>query len=233
MQLVLLSWEHEANTLWVLTIASLLHCRISNLNLRWFGKVQTWGHHVDRYLAILWWAGLWTPNKYHKPCCEKLSAANGKNDNEYCPLCEAEEVARKSFFEDKIKNKSDGDLANRLRTSKFYPIKVLDRKKPSDGVKFWLIKDDSYKNQGDLDKLFILIEKYGELSDIEKGYDIELNLTKNQKNRLVVTSILPERVSVLSEDKKTLENILNEVESLSWRQVFLKKTIIVYFCIFF
>jgi hypothetical protein len=119
---------------------------------------------------------------------------------------------------------ADKVLARQYRARKFYIVKVIDRENEHDGVKFWRFKHNS-KGEGILDKIFPLFKNKGDITDIKKGRDliITLGLTKagNGKEYTAITSIIPEDITLLSDDNDTVNSWIND--ELTWADVYSKK----------
>jgi hypothetical protein len=116
---------------------------------------EAWYHEIQV-------GGQW--NKFFDP---------GKNDNERSPLNEVYEELMSTGKE------SDKQLAAQYRSRKFYIVKVIDRDKEEDGVKFWRFKHN-YKNDGILDKIIPIWRNKGDITDPEKGRDLVIELTKSK-----------------------------------------------------
>ena len=94
----------------------------------------------------------------------------GKNDNERSPLTEVYEELTATGKE------SDKELAKQYRSRKFYIVKVIDRDKEHEGVKFWRFKDN-YKKDGVLDKIIPIWRAKGDITDPNTGRDLIIQLT--------------------------------------------------------
>ena len=144
----------------------------------------------------------------------------GKNDNERSPLTEVYEELTSTGKE------SDKKLAGDYRARKFYIIKVIDRDRPEDGVKFWRFKHN-YKNEGVLDKIIPIWRAKGDITDPENGRDIILELTKAKtpkgKEYTVIQTVMYDDPAPVHEDNDVANEWVNN--SLTWRDVYSKKPV--------
>jgi hypothetical protein len=144
----------------------------------------------------------------------------GKNDNERSPLNEVYEELMSTGKE------SDKQLASQYRSRKFYIVKVIDRDNEQDGVKFWRFKHN-YKNEGILDKIIPIFRSKGDITDIEKGRDVILELTKakanNGKQYTVIQTIMYDDPAPIHQDNKTGKEWVDD--ALTWSDVYSKKPI--------
>lgn len=162
--------------------------------------VEAWFHEVQV-------GGQW--NKIYDPA---------KNDNERSPLNEVYEELISTGKE------SDKELAKQYKSRKFYIVKVIDRDKPEDGVKFWRFKHN-YKNEGVLDKIIPIWRAKGDITDPEKGRDLIIELAKAKtpkgKDYTIIQTVMYDDPSQVHEDKSTMDSWIND--ELSWRDVYSKK----------
>jgi hypothetical protein len=162
--------------------------------------VEAWFHEMQV-------GGQW--NKLYDPA---------KNDNERSPLSEVHEELTSTGKE------SDKELAKQYKPRKFYIVKVIDRDKPEDGVKFWRFKHN-YKNEGVLDKIIPIWRNKGDVTDAEKGRDLIIELAKAKtpkgKDYTIIQTIMYDDVQPLHEDKSQSDVWVND--ELSWRDVYSKK----------
>lgn len=121
-------------------------------------------------------------------------------------------------------DEQDKILARQYRSRKFYIVKVIDRDREQDGVKFWRFKHNT-KSEGVLDKIYPLFKNKGDITDPQKGRDliINLNLTKagNGREYTSITSIIPEDQTPLHSDNDVAQTWLND--ELVWGDVYSKK----------
>jgi hypothetical protein len=162
--------------------------------------VEAWFHEVQV-------GGQW--NKLYDP---------SKNDNERSPLNEVYEELISTGKE------SDKELAKQYKSRKFYIVKVIDRDKPEDGVKFWRFKHN-YKNEGVLDKIIPIWRAKGDITDPEKGRDLIIELAKAKtpkgKDYTIIQTVMYDDPSPVHEEKGTMDSWIND--ELSWRDVYSKK----------
>ena len=162
--------------------------------------VEAWFHEMQV-------GGQW--NKLYDPA---------KNDNERSPLSEVHEELISTGKE------SDKELAKQYKPRKFYIVKVIDRDKPEDGVKFWRFKHN-YKNEGVLDKIIPIWRNKGDITDPEKGRDLIIELAKAKtpkgKDYTIIQTIMYDDAQPLHEDKVQSNAWVND--ELTWRDVYSKK----------
>lgn len=162
--------------------------------------VEAWFHEVQV-------GGQW--NKIYDPA---------KNDNERSPLNEV--------YEELISTGKDSDkeLAKQYKARKFYIVKVIDRDKPEDGVKFWRFKHN-YKNEGVLDKIIPIWRAKGDITDPEKGRDLIIELSKAKtpkgKDYTVIQTVMYDDPSPVHENKDTMNSWVSD--ELTWKDVYSKK----------
>ena len=149
--------------------------------------------------------------KYEKIHCTKL------NDGEPCKICEA----REALYEDGSKKAKA--LASSYTARKYYVVKGIDRDNEDHGVKFWRFKH-KYTGDGVMDKLIPILKKRGNIMDPREGRDITITTNRNDKGWSVVTSIMAEDPSVLTDPKsaEAKEWMTNEE---TWRDVYSVKPI--------
>ena len=148
--------------------------------------------------------------KYEKIYCNKL------NDGEYCPIYEAKEAL---LMEGSKKAK---DMAREYSPRKFYVVKGIDRDNEDHGVKFWRFKHN-YTGNGVMDKLMPLFKLKGDITEAREGRDIVITTNRNEKGWSVVTSIMCDDVSILTEDSTKANDWFNNSET--FRDVYSKKPI--------
>ena len=147
--------------------------------------------------------------KYEKIYCNKL------NDGEYCPMYEAKEAL---LMEGSKKAK---EMAREYTPRKFYVVKGIDRDNEDHGVKFWRFKHN-YTGNGVMDKLMPLFKLKGDITDAREGRDIIITTNRNEKGWSVVTSIMCDDVSMLTEDTVKANDWFNNEET--FRDVYAKKS---------
>jgi len=163
---------------------------------------EVWYHEIQV-------AGKW--QKFYDP---------GKNDNERSPLNEVYEELMSTGKE------TDKELARQYRSRKFYIVKVIDRDKEHEGVKFWRFKHN-FKNDGILDKIIPIWRQKGDITDPQTGRDLIIQLVKskapNGKEYTSIQTIMHDDPNALHEDSATAETWLTD--ELTWEDVYSKKPI--------
>ena len=164
--------------------------------------VEAWFHEVQV-------GGQW--NKLYDP---------SKNDNERSPLNEVYEELISTGKE------SDKELAKQYKSRKFYIVKVIDRDKPEDGVKFWRFKHN-YKNEGVLDKIIPIWRNKGDITDAEKGRDLIIELSKAKtpkgKEYTTVSTIMYDDPAPVHTDPVQASSWVSD--ELTWLDVYSKKPV--------
>lgn len=139
-------------------------------------------------LVEAYWHEVQVNKQYTKIYC------TNKNDGTRCPLCEANEALKMTG------NASDKELAKQFSPRLYYVLKVIDRDRENEGVKFWRFKH-YYNGEGVLDKLIPILKKRGEIYDARTGRDLTLSLERDTKGRSKLTSIMDEDPSLLTDPK--------------------------------
>lgn len=164
--------------------------------------VEAWYHEIQV-------GGKW--QKFYDP---------GKNDNERSPLNEVYEELMSTGKD------SDKELAKQYKSRKFYIVKVIDRDREEDGVKFWRFKHN-YKNEGILDKIIPIWRNKGDITDPDKGRDLIIELTKQKTPKgaayTTVSTIMYDDPTAIHEDKETMNSWIND--ELTWQDVYSKKPV--------
>jgi hypothetical protein len=144
----------------------------------------------------------------------------GKNDNERSPLNEVYEELMLTGKD------TDKELAKQYKSRKFYIVKVIDRDHEEDGVKFWRFKHN-YKNEGILDKIIPIWRNKGDITDVEKGRDLIIELSKQKTPKgaayTTVSTIMYDDPTPIHEDKATMDSWVNN--ELTWLDVYSKKPV--------
>lgn len=157
-----------------------------------------------------YWHEMQVDGKWNKIYCANY------NDDTRCPLCEVEEALRMTGSEE------DKKLARTYKPKKFYIVKVIDRDKEAEGVKFYRFKHN-YSNDGVMDKLVPIFKKRGDITDPREGRDITLTIGRDQNKNSKVTSIQAEDPSMLTEDKDKAKAWFNDTST--WKDVYRPKDI--------
>lgn len=146
--------------------------------------------------------------KWQKFICPEFA------NNEPCPFCEA----RKALFEKGDENSIN--IAKQYRQKDMFVLKIIERGAESDGPKFWRFNRD-FTNQGVFDKIADVIRNLDgeDITDIEKGFDLKVNIVRDQNGRPAVSSIINVRhESPLTDDPSLTESLLANEET--WRDVY-------------
>ncbi len=142
-------------------------------------------------------------------------------DGEPSPLNEMYKFLMKS--EDKEERK----LAIQYKSRQFFIVRVIERGKEHEGVKFWrfpAVQDGS----GIMDKIAPLVKKYGAFWNPFEGFDLTISMIRDKsKDSKVgftkVASIIPDRESKLSDDENQAVEWLGD--PMAWTDVFKKKSV--------
>lgn len=142
----------------------------------------------------------------------------GKNEGTRSPLTEVYEELISTGKE------SDKKLAAQYRPRKFYIVKLIDRDTEEDGPKFWRFKDN-YKQEGILDKIIPIWKAKGDITDVETGRDLIIELVKSKTptglEYTVVQTIMHDDPSPLHENKDIVKEWMED--ELTWEDVYSKK----------
>lgn len=162
------------------------------------------------------WGEMYTHKKEVEPKKWRTFTCIKHEKNEKCPFCET----RKMLLE--TGKDSDKELAKKFSSRKMYVLKIIDRDKEHEGVKFWRF-NKSYDNTGILDKILSAIEAVEEdIVDYENGRDLKIEIKRNHLKRPVVDSVnYSPRQSKLSEDQDLMEEWSNDTKT--WEDVYAVK----------
>jgi len=157
-----------------------------------------------------YWHVIDVGGKYKKLYCKE------KNDKGHCPLCDTAKDLRAAGDEDSKK------LAKVYEPRKFYLVRVIDREKEEDGVKFWRFPHN-WKNEGVLDKIVPIFTKRGDITDPREGRDLTIMLAKDyslsKKGFTKVTSVMADDVTILT-DPKGEKAKLWMGDKTTWRDIY-------------
>jgi len=149
-------------------------------------------------------------NKSTKYACLK------HEKGEACPFCEAREVLLSTG------NEADKELAKKYSAKQVYVVKIIDRDKESEGVKFWRFNHDYTKN-GVIDKILGMVKALKkDITHPETGRDLIITINRNQKGNPTVTSVVSLDPSPLSEDAALAQTWL--ADTRTWEDVYSVKT---------
>lgn len=140
------------------------------------------------------------------------------NDNEASPLNDVYNALKAT------KRKDDDELAKDYKAKLFYVVKVIDRDNEQDGPKYWRFKHN-YKKDGILDKIIPIIRTKGDITDIDNGRDLIIDLTKSKspkgKDYTSVSTIMYDDPTPLSQDAELAKKWINE--ETTWKDVYSRK----------
>lgn len=136
------------------------------------------------------------------PCLDK---EEGKD----CPFCETRNALRAEGTEE------SKELAKKFNVRKFYIVKVIDRDKENEGVKFWRFADN-WQKTGTFDKIVGIYKAVKHnIADENEGRDLQINIARNSNGSPVVQSIIQLDKSPLSEDESKAKAWLGDTRT--WR----------------
>ena len=140
------------------------------------------------------------------------------NDNEASPLNDVYMALKAT------KRKDDDELAKDYKAKLFYVVKVIDRDNEQDGPKYWRFKHN-YKKDGILDKIIPIMRTKGDITDIDNGRDLIIDLTKSKspkgKEYTSVSTIMYDDPTPLSQDLELAKKWVNDEST--WRDVYSRK----------
>lgn len=133
-----------------------------------------------------------------------------------CPFCISYDTLMKNGTAEEKKT------AYTLKPKKAYVLKVIDRAKEDEGVKFWRIKHNS-KKAGYYDKIISLFKLYkADLSDPKTGRDIALVIERNSDGIPLITNTIARDPAPLHTDEAQATTWLNDGET--WEDVYAVKS---------
>lgn len=140
------------------------------------------------------------------------------NDNEASPLNDVYHALKST------KRKDDDELAKDYKAKLFYVVKVIDRDKEEEGPKYWRFKHN-YKKDGILDKIIPIFRNKGDISDIDNGRDLIIELVKSKspkgKEYTSVSTIMYDDPTPLSTDANLVKKWLDDEST--WKDVYSRK----------
>ena len=129
-----------------------------------------------------------------------------------CPFCEANDALRAKNTE------KDKELAKKYNARRMYVVKVIDRDKEEEGVKFWRFNHD-YRNQGILDKIFGVLKAVNkDITHPETGRDLLIQVARDQNKIPIIQSITHVDPTPLSEDANLAKEWL--ADDRTWEDVY-------------
>jgi hypothetical protein len=159
------------------------------------------------------WGEMYAHKKEVEPKKWRTFTCIKHEKGEECPFCETRKMLLDTGKE------SDKELAKKFSARKMYILKVIDRDKEHEGVKFWRF-NHSYDNSGTLDKILSAINAAGEdIIDYENGRDLKIEIKRNQLKKPMINSInyAPNK-SKLSDDQDLMEQWSND--DRTWEDVY-------------
>jgi len=139
-----------------------------------------------------------------------------KEDGKDCPFCETRNALRAEGTEE------SKELAKKFNVRKFYVVKVIDRDKENEGVKFWRFADN-WQKTGTFDKIVGIYKAVKhDIADVNEGRDLQINIARNSNGSPVVQSIIQLDKSPLSEDESKAKEWLGDTRT--WRDVYSVKS---------
>jgi hypothetical protein len=140
------------------------------------------------------------------------------NDNEASPLNDVYHALKAT------KRKDDDELAKDYKAKLFYVVKVIDRDHEEDGPKYWRFKHN-YKKDGILDKMIPIFRNKGDISDIDNGRDLIIELVKSKspkgKEYTSVSTIMYDDPTPLSSDANLAKKWIEDEST--WKDVYSRK----------
>lgn len=130
-----------------------------------------------------------------------------------CPLCDAYQG---------LSADGNKEEAKKYRTSEFFIVRVIERGKEAEGIKFWRFKKN-FKGQGEFDKLTSLIQMGVEIFDPLVGNDLSISCGLDDRGNSVVNAIITiGQTSRLAETDSDINKIIND--DTTWKDVYRPKT---------
>lgn len=151
------------------------------------------------------WHNIQVGGKWRKLYCAK------HNDGGECPLCEIEAELKATGSEE------DKKISKQFKAKKFYIVRVIDREKEGDGIKFWRFPHN-WKGEGALDKLIPIFTKKGDITHPREGRDLVIMLGRDDKKYTKITSIMSEDSSILTEDKTKAKAWMSD--KTTWKDIY-------------
>jgi hypothetical protein len=137
-----------------------------------------------------------------------------KEEGKACPFCEARE---KLLAQGDDESK---ELAKKYSARKMYVVKVIDRDKEHEGVKFWRF-NHNYKKEGVYDKIMgALKAAQHDITDAQTGRDLILDIQRDGTNNVPGVKAVNNSLEVTPLHEN--ENTSNEwtSDARTWRDVY-------------
>jgi hypothetical protein len=156
-------------------------------------------------------------NQWRKFVCPNKEKKKDDGTPEDCPFCEAYDVLMAQNTEESRK------LAYQYKVKKTYIVKVIDRDKEGEGVKFWRFTHSRQKD-GIYDKIISIFKMAkADLSDPETGRDLVITIARNDRGIPTVSGIAAQfDVTPLSSDQAQANVWLNDTRT--WEDVYSAKS---------
>jgi hypothetical protein len=148
------------------------------------------------------------------------------NDGTHCPLCEAKKALyAKAEEQTKANDKAGADetkkLAYKFNAAKYYIVQGVDMNKMNEGKKLWLFREDR-KGKGVYEQIMEIFNEFGDITNYEAGYDLTIKCGKNDKGKMVLTSIMCVKPTNLkdrlSSNDIELQDVINE--KVDWKNIY-------------
>ena len=132
---------------------------------------------------------------------------------EECPFCQAREALLATGKEE------DKELAKQYSAKQMYVVKVIDREKEHEGVKFWRFNHD-YRKQGTYDKIMKAIIAVGhDITSVEEGRDLNIEIARDSNKVPAVQAVTyPLNSSPLSTDSSKVSEWVTDTRT--WQDVY-------------
>jgi hypothetical protein len=99
-----------------------------------------------------------------------------------------------------------------------YVVKIIDREKEHEGVKFWRFNHD-YRKEGIYDKIIgVLNAIKKDITDVSNGRDLLLTINRNQTGAPIVSAVAAMDPTPLSEDETTANGWISDTRV--WEDVY-------------
>lgn len=201
--------------------------KLENYFSTWIPKTENSADKQIRILPIDGQSKFWVEFYGHKAQVDgawKTFPCLDKEENSECPFCEAKDLFLKRYREAKAAGDTaladmNKELVKKFSEKKMYILKVIERGKEDEGVKFWRF-NHAYDKGGTLDKIMnaIKVVKH-DVTDPETGRDLIINISRNQMKIPIVQSIsYPLESTKLSNDETQANEWLSD--DRTWRDVY-------------
>lgn len=138
------------------------------------------------------------------------------NFDKDCPFCEARTLLLAEGDE------GSKESAKKYSARKYYVVKIIDRDKESEGIKFWRFGHD-YRGSGIFDKIIgVLKARQTDIAHPETGRDLIINIGRDHKGNPVVNSIMDADPTPLSDNADLAKEWLDDKRT--WEDVYSVRT---------